>query len=359
MRGLGLLTTVVVSYMVWVSLGFQRAEGIRRGPGHRLFWVFLLPVLGPLAPLPLLVGFQDTWRHWPAFHTPGSLGVRATLFGCGSGCVPAPLLAASGPPSSVSPLPFLPGTEFEYTDSESEVKVRRPPPATLLRPKKAPGEPGAPLATPAPCARGPSSPDKAKLAADKGRKARKLRGPKEPGFEAGPEASDDDLWTRRRSERIFLHDASAAASAPAPSSSTPTPAKAGRCARGPPSPRKDGGRARDRKDPRKVGSWGSGTELGWLCSLRWASESVSQSRKGASPPSRFLMEGFAPLHPVLQHLKLCVNGRLRQEDLRCKPNLGISVIQNFKNTRGTGDMVWQPWVPPPVPQEEKTTKKDV
>ncbi|KAK2117082.1 Trinucleotide repeat-containing protein 18 protein [Saguinus oedipus] len=110
-----------------------------------------------------------------------------------------------------------PGTEFEYTDSESEVKVRKRSPAGLLRPKKGLGEPGPSLAAPTPGARGPgpSSPDKAKLAAEKGRKARKLRGPKEPGFEAGPEASDDDLWTRRRSERIFLHDASAAAPAPA------------------------------------------------------------------------------------------------------------------------------------------------
>lgn len=156
------------------------------------------------------------------------------------------------------PPPVPTGTEFEYTDSESEVKVRRPPPATLLRPKKAPGEPSSPLAAPVTCARGPGSPDKAKLAADKGRKARKLRGPKEPGFEAGPEASDDDLWTRRRSERIFLHDASAAAPAPAPSSSAAPAAKPGRCARGPPSPRKDSGRARDRKDPRKVGSAQSG-----------------------------------------------------------------------------------------------------
>ncbi|PNJ05530.1 TNRC18 isoform 5, partial [Pongo abelii] len=85
---------------------------------------------------------------------------------------------------------------------------------------------------------------------EKGRKARKLRGPKEAGFEAGPEASDDDLWTRRRSERIFLHDASAAA--PAPASTAPA-TKASRCAKGGPlSPRKDAGRAKDRKDPRKV-----------------------------------------------------------------------------------------------------------
>ncbi|XP_006889813.1 PREDICTED: trinucleotide repeat-containing gene 18 protein [Elephantulus edwardii] len=140
------------------------------------------------------------------------------------------------------------GTEFEYTDSESEVKVPKCSPAGLLRPKKGLGDPGGGLAGPAPGARGPTSPDKAKLAAEKGRKARKLRGPKEAGFEAGPEASDDDLWTRRRSERIFLHD-----SAPAPPAPTTAPApKATRCTKGGAlSPRKDSGRARDRKDPRK------------------------------------------------------------------------------------------------------------
>lgn len=156
------------------------------------------------------------------------------------------------------PLPTAPsltprsGTEFEYTDSESEVKVRKRSPAGLLRPKKGPGEPGPSLAAPAPSTRGPgpTSPDKAKLVAEKGRKARKLRGPKEPGFEAGPEASDDDLWTRRRSERIFLHDAAA----PAPSSAAPVVTKPSRCGKGGPlSPRKDAGRAKDRKDPRKVG----------------------------------------------------------------------------------------------------------
>lgn len=147
------------------------------------------------------------------------------------------------------------GTEFDYTDSESEVKVRKRSPAGLLRPKKGLGEPGPSLAAPVPGARGsgPTAPDKAKLAAEKGRKARKPRGPREPGLEAGPEASDDDLWARRRSERIFLHDASAAA--PAPSSAAPVAPKPGRCGKsGPLSPRKDAGRAKDRKDPRKVGA---------------------------------------------------------------------------------------------------------
>lgn len=166
------------------------------------------------------------------------------------------------PPCTAPSLVPHPGTEFDYTDSESEVKVRKRSPAGLLRPKKGLGEPGPPPAAPTPGPRGPgpASPDKAKLAAEKGRKARKLRGAKEAGFEAGPEASDDDLWARRRSERIFLHDASAAA--PAPSSVAPAAARPGRCGKGgPPSPRKDAGRARDRKDPRKVGArhqWAAG-----------------------------------------------------------------------------------------------------
>lgn len=155
------------------------------------------------------------------------------------------------PPTPTSSFPH-PGTEFEYTDSESEIKVPKQSPAGLLRPKKGAGEPGQSLAAPVPGTRasGPSSPDKGKLASEKGRKARKIRGPKEPGFEAGPEASDDDLWTRRRSERIFLHDASAAVQA---TSNTVPAAKPSRCGRGgAPSPRKDTGRAKDRKDPRKV-----------------------------------------------------------------------------------------------------------
>lgn len=182
-----------------------------------------------------------------------------------------------GPQEPLSTAPSLllhPGTEFEYTDSESEVKVRKRSPAGLLRPKKGLGEPGPSLAVstsvPSTHGPGPTSPDKAKLAVEKGRKARKLRGPKEPGFEAGPEASDDDLWTRRRSERIFLHDASAAA--PAPSSAAPVVAKPGRCSKGGPlSPRKDAGRAKDRKDPRKVGlvlGWRQWEGL-WTRSLGW------------------------------------------------------------------------------------------
>lgn len=155
------------------------------------------------------------------------------------------------PPAPNSSFPH-PGAEFEYTDSESEVKVPKQSPAGLLRPKKGVGDPGQSMAAPVPGTRasGPTSPDKTKLASEKGRRARKIRGPKEPGFEAGPEASDDDLWTRRRSERIFLHDASAAVQTPSNTAPAPKPSRCGKG--GAPSPRKDTGRAKDRKDPRKV-----------------------------------------------------------------------------------------------------------
>lgn len=182
------------------------------------------------------------------------------------------------PPAPTSSFPHA-GTEFEYTDSESEVKVPKQSAAGLLRTKKGVGEPGQSLAAPGPGSRasGPSSPDKAKLVSEKGRKARKIRGPKEPGFEAGPEASDDDLWTRRRSERIFLHDASAAVQA---TSNTAPATKPSRCGRGgAPSPRKDTGRAKDRKDPRKVRSL---AQVPWSPSLGYGFDVSSVPIEGST-----------------------------------------------------------------------------
>lgn len=181
------------------------------------------------------------WLGWTCGFLTGGLAGLNELEGLWRPDLPAP--ASSFP---------HPGTELEYTDSEGEVKVPKQPPAGLLRPKKGVGEPGQSMAAPVPGARASSStsPDKTKLASEKGRKARKIRGPKEPGFEAGPEASDDDLWTRRRSERIFLHDASAAVQAPSNTAPAPKPSRCGKG--GAPSPRKDTGRAKDRKDPRKV-----------------------------------------------------------------------------------------------------------
>ncbi|XP_025778943.1 trinucleotide repeat-containing gene 18 protein [Puma concolor] len=202
-------------------------------------------------------------------------------------------------------LPAAGGTEFEYTDSESEVKVRKRSPAGLLRPKKGLGEPGPSLAAPAPSTRGPgpAGPDKAKLAVEKGRKARKLRGAKEPGFEAGPEASDDDLWTRRRSERIFLHDASAAA--PAPSSAAPAATKPSRCGKGGPlSPRKDTGRAKDRKDPRK--NRGKGGAVSKLMESMAAEEDFEPNQDSSFSEDEHLPRGGAAERPLTPAPRSCI-----------------------------------------------------
>lgn len=144
------------------------------------------------------------------------------------------------------------GTEFEYIDSESEVKVRKRLFVGLLRFKKGSGESGFFLVAFAFGIRGFGfiSFDKVKLVVEKGRKVRKLRGFKEFGFEVGFEVSDDDLWTRRRSERIFLYDVAVSAF----SSVAFVVIKFSRCGKGGSlSSRKDVGRVKDRKDFRKVG----------------------------------------------------------------------------------------------------------
>uniref|UniRef100_A0ACB8FKY7 Uncharacterized protein n=1 Tax=Sphaerodactylus townsendi TaxID=933632 RepID=A0ACB8FKY7_9SAUR len=147
----------------------------------------------------------------------------------------------------------LMGMEFEYTDSESEVKIRKKSPSQLLRGKKGMLDTGG--ATPVQ----PTNPidsassvslDKGKIASEKSRKLKKLKSPKDLSFEFGLEVSDDDLWNRRRSERIFLHDAtmsSAVLSPTTPSNSAPG-SKPSRYVKGTPmSPKKDGSK-KDRKD---------------------------------------------------------------------------------------------------------------
>lgn len=149
------------------------------------------------------------------------------------------------------------GTEFEYTDSESEIKIRKKSPSGLLRGKKGPLEANSipPSQTPSSLDPGSGSSDKSKLGAEKGRKLKKFKSPKDLSFEFGLEASDDDLWNRRRSERIFLHDAttsSALLTPTAPVSSTPV-SKPGRCGKGAPmSPKKEGSKGKDRKELNKV-----------------------------------------------------------------------------------------------------------
>uniref|UniRef100_A0A493T456 Trinucleotide repeat containing 18 n=1 Tax=Anas platyrhynchos platyrhynchos TaxID=8840 RepID=A0A493T456_ANAPP len=150
----------------------------------------------------------------------------------------------------------LMGTEFEYTDSESEIKIRKKSPSGLLRGKKGPLEANSipPSQTPSSLDPGSGSSDKSKLGAEKGRKLKKFKSPKDLSFEFGLEASDDDLWNRRRSERIFLHDAttsSALLTPTAPVSSTPV-SKPGRCGKGAPmSPKKEGSKGKDRKELNK------------------------------------------------------------------------------------------------------------
>ncbi|XP_044540238.1 trinucleotide repeat-containing gene 18 protein-like, partial [Gracilinanus agilis] len=144
-------------------------------------------------------------------------------------------------------------TEFEYTDSESEVKIRKKSPSGLLRGKKGLMEQGGapPAPSPSTLVVSPTGPEKTKIAVEKGRKSKKLKSPKESSFEFGLEVSDDDLWNRRRSERIFLHDATTSAAALSPASSTPV-SKGSRCGKGTPlSPRKEGGKAKERKELNK------------------------------------------------------------------------------------------------------------
>ncbi|KAL8175103.1 UNVERIFIED_CONTAM: Trinucleotide repeat-containing protein 18 protein [Gekko kuhli] len=147
----------------------------------------------------------------------------------------------------------LMGTEFEYTDSESEVKIRKKSPSQLLRGKKGILESGntTPVQSASSMDSTSGSLDKAKMASEKSRKLKKFKSPKDLSFEFGLEMSDDDLWNRRRSERIFLHDAtmsSAGLSSTTPSGSTPGP-KASRCVKGSPlSPKKDGSKGKERKD---------------------------------------------------------------------------------------------------------------
>ncbi|KYO30745.1 trinucleotide repeat-containing 18 protein isoform C [Alligator mississippiensis] len=150
----------------------------------------------------------------------------------------------------------LMGTEFEYTDSESEIKIRKKSPSGLLRGKKGLMDQGsaAPSQTASILDPSSGSSDKVKVGVEKGRKLKKFKSPKDLSFEFGLEVSDDDLWNRRRSERIFLHDASASSSVltPAtPASSTPA-SKPARCGKGAPlSPKKDGSKGKERKELNK------------------------------------------------------------------------------------------------------------
>lgn len=89
------------------------------------------------------------------------------------------------------------GTEFEFTDSESDIKIRKFP--SLLHGKRS--APELPLLPPASVMREDSSP---------GKRGRKPKSQTKLSLSFSAEGSDEERWIRRRSERIFLHDAAQA-----------------------------------------------------------------------------------------------------------------------------------------------------
>ncbi|KAJ7305918.1 hypothetical protein JRQ81_010284 [Phrynocephalus forsythii] len=202
----------------------------------------------------------DDWLSSPALEESG-LGLLARF---AASAMPSPVI----PPSlSIVQLEAkqkakkkeerqsLMGTEFEYTDSESEVKIRKKSPTGLLRGMKSLLEPSnAPSAQPGMAidfTPGGSS-DKSKMPPEKNRKMKKFKSPKDLAFEFGPEMSDDDRWNRRRSERIFLHDATMSSVVLSPVTSTPA-SKTVRCVKGMPlSPKKEGSKGKERKELAKV-----------------------------------------------------------------------------------------------------------
>lgn len=90
-----------------------------------------------------------------------------------------------------------PGTEFEFTDSESDIKIRKFP--SLLHGKRS--APELPLLPPASVLQEDFSP---------GKRSRKPKASSELSLSFSAEGSDEERWIRRRSERIFLHDAAQA-----------------------------------------------------------------------------------------------------------------------------------------------------
>lgn len=91
---------------------------------------------------------------------------------------------------------------------------------------------------------------------ERGRKPRKARSPREFSFDFGLEPSDEDRWTRRRSERIFLHDAAAANATPASPPPKSPPGLLPKPTRGPKAPlhapKKEVAKAKEVKDITKV-----------------------------------------------------------------------------------------------------------
>lgn len=110
-----------------------------------------------------------------------------------------------------------PGTEVGGTDSESDAAAGR-----TLGPPRHKGGPLEEL-----------GPGKPMAASEFPKKPRKTKAAEELGCDAKAEANDEERWTRRRSERIFLHDAAAPASL-SPRSPPAAEPKPGRCSKAAP-----------------------------------------------------------------------------------------------------------------------------
>ncbi|XP_060799022.1 trinucleotide repeat-containing gene 18 protein isoform X3 [Neoarius graeffei] len=104
------------------------------------------------------------------------------------------------------------GMEFEFTDSESDIKIRKFP--SLLHGKRS--APELPLLPPASVLHEDSSP---------GKRGRKPKAPVELSSSFSAEGSDEERWIRRRSERIFLHDAAQAKPISPSKPTVPKPAR--------------------------------------------------------------------------------------------------------------------------------------
>lgn len=113
------------------------------------------------------------------------------------------------------PLPPPGSSEYEWSDSGSDLRVRKNFPSLLHGKRSAPELPHLPPANcrsdpPGPGgSSGPSRRDEAPPGKCKPQpKPRPSpRSPRRFSFELPAGFSEDEAWTRRRSERIFLHDA--------------------------------------------------------------------------------------------------------------------------------------------------------
>lgn len=173
--------------------------------------------------------------------------------------------------------------EFEFTDSESDIKIRKFP--SLLHGKRS--APELPLLPPASVLHEDSSP---------GKRGRKPKAPVELSSSFSAEGSDEERWIRRRSERIFLHDA---AQAKPISPSKPTVPKP---ARGPKAPLHGSKDMPKTKEVKALGKVGAGLLMcAELCML---TQSTAQQQEACS-----ICRTGKP--PAVNALLLDTKGRLK------------------------------------------------